>query len=356
MNIRYRFYKSLPLAFAVIALTLSTQVRAQTQGVGIDVPSPHPSAVLDLDDAANERGLLVPRMNSTERAAIASPADGLLVYDTDQKMFYHYDSGISQWQAVNPFSYRKGASAADEDNFVITFTNNKSLVVGTVGHTPAARLEVGGNVRATGTLQVDGAASTNTLTTAGTITSSGNITVNAPAQFVGNGTVPLGGIIMWSGTVPPTGWALCNGQTTAGGYRTPDLKGRFIVGYDPGPPANDYTQPGNLSRTTGSPAYVNGSTGGAAQVALSVAQMPAHSHGVTDPGHTHGHTDTYANNVDESTTSSGLSWNIYRQGTTDLARTTDLSTTGISLANSGSGSAHENRPPYYVLAFIMRVE
>lgn len=353
MNMCYRLQKSVTLVF-VFALAMSAQLLAQTPGVGIDVPSPHASAILDLDDAANARGLLVPRMNSTERGAIASPADGLLVYDTDQKMFYHYDGGISQWQAVNPFSYRKGASAADEDNFVITFTNNKSLVVGTVGHTPAAKLEVGGDVRATGDLQVDGAASANTVTTSSTITSSGNVTVNAPAQFVGNGTVPLGGIIMWSGTVPPTGWLICNGQTSAGGYRTPDLRGRFVVGYDPG--AGDYNQPGNLSRTTGTPAYVNGIMGGAASVALTIAQLPAHSHGITDPGHTHDHTDTYANNVGESTTSSGLSWNIYRQGTTDASRTTTSSGTGISINNTGSGGAHENRPPYYVLAFIMRVE
>jgi microcystin-dependent protein len=339
MNIHHSFPQTRQLILCLLMLTLSTQIKAQTQGVGIDVPSPHASAILDLDDAANERGLLVPRMSSTERAGIVSPADGLLVYDSDQKMFYHYDGGISQWQAVNPFSYRKGASAVDEDNFVITFVNNKSFVIGNVA-TPSARLEVEGDVKASGNLTVAGT---------GGVTSTGNVATSG--QFIGNGTVPLGGIIMWSGTVPPAGWTLCNGQTSASGYRTPDLRGRFIVGYNSTP--GDYSQPGNLSVTT-APAYTNGNTGGAASVALTTAQLPAHNHSVTDPGHTHSADDVYPNNVGESTTSGGLSWNIYREGTGTTARTSSSSTTGISIGNTGSGVAHENRPPYYVLAFIMR--
>ena len=41
--------------------------------------------------------------------------------------------------------------------------------------------------------------------------------------------IPKGAIILWSGPVTaiPSGWALCNGQN-----KTPDLRGKFIVGYD----------------------------------------------------------------------------------------------------------------------------
>lgn len=43
------------------------------------------------------------------------------------------------------------------------------------------------------------------------------------------GPVPVGGIIMWSGTIAtvPTGWAFCNGTANSGG---PDLRDKFIVG------------------------------------------------------------------------------------------------------------------------------
>ena len=41
-------------------------------------------------------------------------------------------------------------------------------------------------------------------------------------------SVPSGGIILWSGAANaiPTGWYLCNGSNG-----TPDLRGRFVVGY-----------------------------------------------------------------------------------------------------------------------------
>lgn len=43
--------------------------------------------------------------------------------------------------------------------------------------------------------------------------------------------VPFGGIVMWNGnhTEIPNGWALCDGRTV-GGYTTPDLRDRFIIG------------------------------------------------------------------------------------------------------------------------------
>ena len=54
---------------------------------------------------------------------------------------------------------------------------------------------------------------------------------------------------MWSGTIVPPGWCLCDGSLTPNGYNTPDLRGRFIVGYDPD--SSDYDEPGNLSEAIG---------------------------------------------------------------------------------------------------------
>ena len=55
----------------------------------------------------------------------------------------------------------------------------------------------------------------------------GNLSVSGVVS--GYGTVPIGTIVMWSGSTVPDGWALCNGQT-ANGVRTPDLRNKFIVG------------------------------------------------------------------------------------------------------------------------------
>ena len=67
--------------------------KAWSQGnVGIGTISPDASAVLDI--SAQNKGLLVPRLNALQRLSIANPADGLFVYDTDDSCF-HYFNGIS---------------------------------------------------------------------------------------------------------------------------------------------------------------------------------------------------------------------------------------------------------------------
>jgi hypothetical protein len=137
--------------------------------------------------------------------------------------------------------------------------------------------------------------------------------------------IPPGGIIMWSGTIAniPAGWALCNGLNG-----TPDLRDRFIVGA------------GNT--------YAVGATGGANTVTLTVAQMPSHNHAITDPGHTH-NVISYA----------GISSGSVRINSATICcgsgPTTSSSTTGITINNRGSDQAHENRPPYYALAYIMKL-
>ena len=60
--------------------------------------SPHPSAMLDV--SSSNRGLLMPRMSSSNRIAISSPASGLSVYDTDTKSFWFWDGQLWKEQAT----------------------------------------------------------------------------------------------------------------------------------------------------------------------------------------------------------------------------------------------------------------
>lgn len=168
------------------------------------------------------------------------------------------------------------------------------------------------------------------------ITSS-NVVVTASGGITGPGTIPLGGIIMWSGTTVPSGWALCNGGTV-NGITTPDLRGRFVLGSGQGSGLTDR----QLSQT-----------GGEEKHTLTVGELPAHSHSVTDPGH--GHSFTF-----HGTTGDGYNGGAI-QVTDRSPKGTGASeiknaTTGISIQNTGSGTAHETMPPFYVLAFIMRVQ
>jgi GEVED domain len=60
---------------------------------------PDASAMLDLDAAANTKGLLIPRMTKAERTAIVSPALGLTVYQTDAEEGYFHYTGAA-WDIV----------------------------------------------------------------------------------------------------------------------------------------------------------------------------------------------------------------------------------------------------------------
>lgn len=83
--------------------------------VGIGTVTPDASSVLDL--SSSTKGMLAPRMTTVQRLAIASPADGLLVYDTTDAAFYFYKSAV--WQILEDEkrnNHKLVKSAADLDD------------------------------------------------------------------------------------------------------------------------------------------------------------------------------------------------------------------------------------------------
>ncbi len=121
-------------------------------------------------------------------------------------------------------------------------------------------------------------------------------------------TIPPGVITMWSGSIAsiPSGWALCYGSSG-----TPDLRDRFVVG--------------------AGASYGVGSTGGNAAVNLTIAQMPSHMHSFTVGG-------------------GGNSGDIAQVGNSNAPQGT-----AYSDYTSNGGQPHENRPPYYALAYICKL-
>ncbi|WP_246169029.1 FG-GAP repeat protein [Rudanella paleaurantiibacter] len=75
------------ILFLFLWLGLSAGALAQI-GMG---GQPHPSAVLDLKSPTNNQGLLIPRLSTAQRNAIASPAVGLLVFDLDKGTLFLHD-------------------------------------------------------------------------------------------------------------------------------------------------------------------------------------------------------------------------------------------------------------------------
>jgi microcystin-dependent protein len=154
------------------------------------------------------------------------------------------------------------------------------------------------------------------------VTIKGKLTVNSTGTLAGYGTIPVGGIIMWSGTSVPDGWALCNGANG-----TPDLRNRFVMG--------KY----NVGDTN--------STGGREYVTLSVSNLPAHSH-------------LYAGDdqMDHIGDGNYKAWDnvVSRPGSYDAKSETSGAGTIFRTSSTGSGSSFSILPPYYKLAFIMRVK
>lgn len=84
---------SLIKIYIVLCCLMASPASAQ---VGIGTQTPDNSAILDL--FSTEKGLLIPRMNSTQRLAIPNPANGLLVYDGNLSKLYFFDG--SSWNEL----------------------------------------------------------------------------------------------------------------------------------------------------------------------------------------------------------------------------------------------------------------
>lgn len=131
-----------------------------------------------------------------------------------------------------------------------------------------------------------------------TITDDGLYIPYVPAS---GGDVPTGAVLDYFGPVAPSGWLICDGSLVNTGdypalfsaighagsagvdpggsqFTIPDLRGRVTVGLD----NMGGTDAGRLSV-----ANTLGGTGGVESVQLAVAEIPAHSHTVSDPGHAH---------------------------------------------------------------------
>jgi hypothetical protein len=133
------------LFFPILFIFLASV--SDAQNVGIGTTTPDPSAMLHI--SGTQKGLLIPVMDSFQRNAIASPAQGLLIYQSrDNAGFYYY--AASAWRKVGGDGNEWIRNAAND-----IYTNRK---VGIGNNNPAEKLDITGNIQTTGEIKPNGTA------------------------------------------------------------------------------------------------------------------------------------------------------------------------------------------------------
>ncbi len=144
--------------FTLLVLIFSIS-KGFSQNIGINATgaTPHSSAMLDV--SSTTKGMLIPRMTSAQRTAIATPATGLIVYDTDNNSFWVYNGPTLGWGQVNYWA-NTGFNSTDIYN-----TNSGKVGIGT--NTPITKLSVKTLTNDYGVTQTDGTITVGTYVGAG---------------------------------------------------------------------------------------------------------------------------------------------------------------------------------------------
>lgn len=174
----------------------------------------------------------------------------------------------------------------------------------------------------------------------------------------------IGEIRMFAGAFAPSGWAFCDGSllpvssntalfsiigTIYGGdgrtnFALPDLRGRVAIQAGSGPGLSTYRE---------------GQKGGAESVTLTANQIPAHDHQVTAESSTE--VKVQVNSTESESQTPGGNYLAKSQVTsyidngdgTYLANPEATTTTTITQQKVGGSQAHENRPPYLAINYII---
>src|ERR1051325_11899974 len=108
----YSFGKMMPALVGIFSLMGIVTSNAQ-DNVGIGTNTPNPSAILDI--LSTNKGILVPRVTTAQRLAIATgpTTQGLLVYDTNFECYFYWNTTTSQWISLCQLSGPTGPSGAN---------------------------------------------------------------------------------------------------------------------------------------------------------------------------------------------------------------------------------------------------
>jgi hypothetical protein len=175
--------KIITLLFSAISFWATAQ-----QNIGIGTNTPNASAMVDI--TSTTKGLLIPRMTMAQRNAVATPATGLMIYQTDNTAGFYYYNGTA-WAAISA----GGGSSFSLPYYSIYSGSSTAMQIDLAGSSNNVGFKADVfNSGATGFLSTARASNSTaavfTTTTSGATalrTDDGNVLLNTVSGFVGIG-------------------------------------------------------------------------------------------------------------------------------------------------------------------------
>ena len=150
----------LGLAFTVVGITGTYLSAAQGMAVNANGATARSPAMLDV--SSTSQGVLMPRMTAAQRNAISSPANGLLVYQTDGTAptgpgFYFYNG--SAWTSLNtPGGSAGGDLTGTYPNPTLTTTGVSAATYGSATTVPVIAVDTKGRITSASSATISGVA------------------------------------------------------------------------------------------------------------------------------------------------------------------------------------------------------
>lgn len=357
------------ILFSAIILASFSPLIAQ---VGIGNATPESTAVLDLSNSTN-KGMLLP---SAASSLAFSSTVGMLYFYNDN-IYYRRSDG---YNALSPWKFKFNGNISNDVYYNLGGNIGIGLADITISPLAPLHIELDRDLSLLehgsfliGTTTSTSLAFNSTKIQARDTSAAADLHINeqggdvvvgslaVPARLKSTKSVqqlhqptgeyydimPTGAIIMWSGSTAniPTGYAICDGGNYARSDNndsivTPNLSGRFVVA------AGD----------NGVNNYAAHDQGGEDEVKLTEAQMPSHTHsGSSNKDGSHSH------DLEEEACSYDSNDNKDKNGGDGHANKVSKTKSAgnhnhtITIGYSGGNQAHENRPMYYALIYIMKL-
>ncbi|MFC2086415.1 fibrobacter succinogenes major paralogous domain-containing protein [Bacteroidota bacterium] len=121
---KLKSFSFLPGLVFLCSLLIQNSINAQNIAITDDESYTAESSAM-LDVKSTSKGMLVPRMDSSQRVGISSPAAGLLVYDTDANAFFYFNG--TNWLNLTTNVISPASASVDDALFSVVNANGDTV-------------------------------------------------------------------------------------------------------------------------------------------------------------------------------------------------------------------------------------